>query len=43
MSGHSKWHDCKSPNLTASMVTILKEFKLAQFNPYRTIKNHIKQ
>ena len=43
MSGHSKWHNIKTPNLTAPIVTVLEELNLAQFNPYRTIMNHIKQ
>ena len=31
MSGHSKWHNIKTPNLTAPIVMVLEELNLAQF------------
>ena len=36
MSGHSKWHNYKSPNLTATRGSKIKNTILAQFwhNPF---------
>ena len=44
MSGHSKWHNIKTPNLTATSLLVFKYPVLAQFwhnpinkEPYKTI------